>query len=161
MSTVVARTRDELAVAREKLHGTVAVVMTMGALHAGHAELPHLVRDPLLDVRDGGAVGGEGGGVVGHAGPSWSVRVLVVQPDRRLADGAAQNARVCGLAGGRRTGRGLAARRLVVKLQQGFHFGEQSGVLAAMLGDEPHPLDALVVERLEEEILGALVQAGH
>jgi pantoate--beta-alanine ligase len=44
MSTVVARTRDELTVAREKLHGTVAVVMTMGALHAGHAELVRQAR---------------------------------------------------------------------------------------------------------------------
>ncbi|GLY27557.1 pantoate--beta-alanine ligase [Kineosporia sp. NBRC 101731] len=45
MSTVVARTRDELAVAREKLHGTVAVVMTMGALHEGHAELVRRARE--------------------------------------------------------------------------------------------------------------------
>jgi pantoate--beta-alanine ligase len=36
---MVARTRPELAAAREKLRGRVAVVMTMGALHAGHAEL--------------------------------------------------------------------------------------------------------------------------
>jgi pantoate--beta-alanine ligase len=38
-STAVARTRDELAGARSGLSGTVAVVMTMGALHAGHVEL--------------------------------------------------------------------------------------------------------------------------
>jgi len=45
MSTVVvARTRDDLKVAREKLHGSVAVVMTMGALHAGHAELVRQAR---------------------------------------------------------------------------------------------------------------------
>jgi pantoate--beta-alanine ligase len=36
---MVARTRPELAAAREKLRGRVSVVMTMGALHAGHAEL--------------------------------------------------------------------------------------------------------------------------
>jgi pantoate--beta-alanine ligase len=35
----VARTREELAVARSRLDGPVAVVMTMGALHAGHVEL--------------------------------------------------------------------------------------------------------------------------
>jgi pantoate--beta-alanine ligase len=38
-STAVARTRDELAAARSGLAGPVAVVMTMGALHAGHVEL--------------------------------------------------------------------------------------------------------------------------
>jgi pantoate--beta-alanine ligase len=37
--TAVARTRAELAVMREALPGSVAVVMTMGALHEGHAEL--------------------------------------------------------------------------------------------------------------------------
>ncbi len=36
---VLARTREELAAARDGLAGPVAVVMTMGALHAGHAEL--------------------------------------------------------------------------------------------------------------------------
>jgi pantoate--beta-alanine ligase len=41
---VVVRTREELAVAREKLGGTVAIVMTMGALHAGHAELVRQAR---------------------------------------------------------------------------------------------------------------------
>jgi pantoate--beta-alanine ligase len=43
-STVVVRTRDELAAARSALHGTVAVVMTMGALHAGHIELARQAR---------------------------------------------------------------------------------------------------------------------
>jgi pantoate--beta-alanine ligase len=38
-STEVARTRAELAAARARLPGSVAVVMTMGALHAGHVEL--------------------------------------------------------------------------------------------------------------------------
>ncbi len=50
MSTVVARTRDELAVAREKLQGSVAVVMTMGALHAGHAELVRRARERAESV---------------------------------------------------------------------------------------------------------------
>ncbi|WP_432563169.1 pantoate--beta-alanine ligase [Kineococcus sp. SYSU DK003] len=36
---VVARTRAELATARNALEGPVGVVMTMGALHAGHARL--------------------------------------------------------------------------------------------------------------------------
>jgi pantoate--beta-alanine ligase len=36
---IVAATRDELAAARKDLRGRVAVVMTMGALHDGHAEL--------------------------------------------------------------------------------------------------------------------------
>ncbi|MFD0482177.1 pantoate--beta-alanine ligase [Kineococcus sp. GCM10028916] len=39
MSLTVTRTRAELAAARSALQGPVAVVMTMGALHAGHAEL--------------------------------------------------------------------------------------------------------------------------
>jgi pantoate--beta-alanine ligase len=43
-STAVARTRDELAAARSGLAGTVAVVMTMGALHAGHVELVRQAR---------------------------------------------------------------------------------------------------------------------
>jgi pantoate--beta-alanine ligase len=42
--TAVARTRAELAVARDALPGTVAVVMTMGALHEGHAELVRVAR---------------------------------------------------------------------------------------------------------------------
>lgn len=41
---MVVRTREELAEAREKLSGTVAIVMTMGALHAGHAELVRQAR---------------------------------------------------------------------------------------------------------------------
>jgi len=36
---IVCRTRDELAAARKDLRGRVAVVMTMGALHEGHAAL--------------------------------------------------------------------------------------------------------------------------
>jgi pantoate--beta-alanine ligase len=36
---VVAHTREDLLPARRALQGTVAVVMTMGALHEGHAEL--------------------------------------------------------------------------------------------------------------------------
>jgi pantoate--beta-alanine ligase len=36
---IVARTREELAAARDRLAGTVAVVMTMGALHEGHRAL--------------------------------------------------------------------------------------------------------------------------
>ena len=40
----VARTRDELAAARAGLTGRVAVVMTMGALHEGHASLLRAAR---------------------------------------------------------------------------------------------------------------------
>jgi pantoate--beta-alanine ligase len=39
VSLTVTRTRAELTAARSALEGPVAVVMTMGALHAGHAEL--------------------------------------------------------------------------------------------------------------------------
>jgi pantoate--beta-alanine ligase len=42
--TAVARTRAELAAVRKALPGTVAVVMTMGALHEGHAELVRVAR---------------------------------------------------------------------------------------------------------------------
>jgi pantoate--beta-alanine ligase len=41
---VVARSRDELATARAQLSGRVAVVMTMGALHEGHAQLVRAAR---------------------------------------------------------------------------------------------------------------------
>ncbi|NJC73983.1 pantoate--beta-alanine ligase [Planosporangium thailandense] len=41
---VVARSRAELAAARAALTGTVGVVMTMGALHAGHASLLRTAR---------------------------------------------------------------------------------------------------------------------
>jgi pantoate--beta-alanine ligase len=41
---VVARSREELATARADLKGRVAVVMTMGALHDGHAELVRAAR---------------------------------------------------------------------------------------------------------------------
>jgi pantoate--beta-alanine ligase len=43
-STAVVRARDELAAARAGLSGNVAVVMTMGALHAGHVELVRQAR---------------------------------------------------------------------------------------------------------------------
>lgn len=41
----VVRTRDELAAARDRLSGPVAVVMTMGALHEGHAALVRAARE--------------------------------------------------------------------------------------------------------------------
>ena len=41
----VARSRDELAAARATLPGRVAVVMTMGALHEGHAALVRAARE--------------------------------------------------------------------------------------------------------------------
>ena len=47
----VARTREELATCRAELTGQVAVVMTMGALHAGHVELvrrAHEVGDSVV-----------------------------------------------------------------------------------------------------------------
>jgi pantoate--beta-alanine ligase len=42
---IVVRTRDELAAARKDLRGRVAVVMTMGALHEGHAALVDAARE--------------------------------------------------------------------------------------------------------------------
>ena len=44
LAPTVARTRAELAAARAMLTGRVAVVMTMGALHDGHAELVRRAR---------------------------------------------------------------------------------------------------------------------
>lgn len=41
---IVARTRAELADARQRLTGTIAVVMTMGALHEGHGALVRRAR---------------------------------------------------------------------------------------------------------------------
>lgn len=41
---IVVETREELAAARSAASGTVAVVMTMGALHDGHAELLRTAR---------------------------------------------------------------------------------------------------------------------
>ena len=43
--TEVARTRHELAQLRDSLDGSVAVVMTMGALHDGHAQLLRFGRE--------------------------------------------------------------------------------------------------------------------
>lgn len=42
---IVAQTRQELQAARKDLRGRVAVVMTMGALHAGHAQLVRQARE--------------------------------------------------------------------------------------------------------------------
>ena len=47
---IICGTRDELARARDALPGRVAVVMTMGALHAGHAELVRAARRPADHV---------------------------------------------------------------------------------------------------------------
>ena len=41
---ILVETRAEVAEARQKLTGTVAVVMTMGALHDGHEELMRAAR---------------------------------------------------------------------------------------------------------------------
>jgi pantoate--beta-alanine ligase len=46
----LARTRDELAAARDALPGRVAVVMTMGALHEGHAALVRAAREQADSV---------------------------------------------------------------------------------------------------------------
>jgi pantoate--beta-alanine ligase len=48
VAPVVARTREDLGAARSPLDGPVAVVMTMGALHEGHATL---VREARLAAR--------------------------------------------------------------------------------------------------------------
>jgi pantoate--beta-alanine ligase len=47
---IVASTRDELAAARKDLRGRVAVVMTMGALHEGHAALVDAAREQADSV---------------------------------------------------------------------------------------------------------------
>ena len=51
LGPVVARTRDELKAARARLtDGDVAVVMTMGALHEGHATLIETARQRAAHV---------------------------------------------------------------------------------------------------------------
>ena len=47
---IVASTREELAAARKDLRGRVAVVMTMGALHEGHAALVDAAREQADSV---------------------------------------------------------------------------------------------------------------
>ncbi len=47
---LVAHSRDELAAARAGLTGTVGVVMTMGALHSGHAQLIEHARQQVDHV---------------------------------------------------------------------------------------------------------------
>jgi pantoate--beta-alanine ligase len=50
MTPTVVRTRAELAAAREPLAAPVGVVMTMGALHAGHARLMQVAREQSASV---------------------------------------------------------------------------------------------------------------